>query len=446
MPGARARRFALAVAREDIELSVIQLGDEAERFSQARILVADDQEGVVSLIRRVINDAFHCHIRTAATGDEALEALADGTYDVFLTDMRMPGTHGLDLVERAVAIAPEMNVLVMTGYPGDFPYVEVIEKGAMDFLNKPFLPAELQAKLIRVLREQHLRHDLLVAHGKYRSLFDLSMDGKLLIRQDDLVLEDANDAICEVLAKSSNEILGTSFLELVAVPDRERFEQWMQLCTHSGKGTMGDLQVLHPSGSMLHFDVTVTMVKAESVRYAFLAFRDITEKRETDKELAEAAQKDSLTGLFNKRSFTNRIEWAVASAYEKGSPLALFMIDLDNFKRCNDTHGHQIGDTLLKNVGEVIKHSIRITAYDEGFRCGGDEFAVLLHNFCEGGTAVVANRMQDAFRAIERYGTSMSIGVAEFKRGMTSRQLIEAADKALYDAKGQGKDTTAYAS
>ena len=136
----------------------------------------------------------------------------------------------------------------------------------------------------------------------------------------------------------------------------------------------------------------------------------------------------------------------MASAAEKGAPLALFMIDLDNFKQCNDTHGHQIGDLLLKNVGEVIKHSIRITAYDEGFRCGGDEFAVLLHDFCEGGTAVVANRMQEAFRAIERYGTSMSIGVAEFKPGMASRQLIEAADKALYEAKGQGKDTTAYAS
>ncbi|MDP2322778.1 MAG: sensor domain-containing diguanylate cyclase [Gammaproteobacteria bacterium] len=316
----------------------------------------------------------------------------------------------------------------------------------MDFLNKPFLPAELQGKLIRVLREQHLRHDLQVAHGKFRSLFDLSMDGKLLIRVDDFAIEDANDAICEALATGRGELLGKGFESVVASTDQERFEQWMLLCARSGKGTMGDLQITHPNGHMLHFDVTVTMVQAESVGYAFLAFRDITEKRETDRELAEAAQKDSLTGLHNKRTFSNRIEWAVASAVEKGAPLALMMIDLDNFKRCNDTHGHPIGDALLKNVGEVIKHSIRITAYDEGFRCGGDEFAVLLHNFCEGGTAVVADRMQSAFRAIERYGTSMSIGVAEFKPGMNARQFIEVADKALYEAKARGKNTTAYAS
>lgn len=422
------------------------LVSEADRFRQARILVADDQEGVATLIKRVIEDSFQCHIKTVPSGDEALAALEVEAFDVFLTDMRMPGVHGLELVERAVAAAPDMDILVMTGYPGDFPYVEVIEKGAMDFLNKPFLPAELQGKLIRVLREQHLRHDLLVAHGKFRSLFDLSMDGKLLIRVDDFIIEDANDAICEALAASRKEMLGREFVSFVAGTDQERFEQWMMLCARSGKGTMGDLQVCHPSGTLLHFDVTVTMVHAESVGYAFLAFRDITEKRETDRELAEAAQKDSLTGLNNKRTFTNRIEWAVASAAEKGASLALLMIDLDNFKQCNDTHGHQIGDTLLKNVGEVIKHSIRITAYDEGFRCGGDEFAVLLHNFCEGGLAVVADRMQEKFRAIERYGTSMSIGIAEFKPGMTSSQLIEAADKALYDAKAQGKNTTAYAS
>ena len=421
------------------------LSNEAARFRQARILIADDQEGVVTLIERVINDAFACHVKAVTSGDAALAALAADTYDVFLTDMKMPGVHGLELIEKSLAANPEMDVLIMTGYPGDFPYVEVIQKGAKDFLNKPFLPAELQGKLIRVLREQHLQHDLLVAHGKYRSLFDLSMDGKLLIHVEGHSVEDANDAICEILATGRAELVGKGFTSLVAEQDRERFEQWMLLCGRSGKGTMGDLQICHPGGKVLHFDVTVTMVSANGEQYAFLAFRDITEKRETDRELAEAAQKDSLTGLYNKRSFNTRIEWAINSATENGSPLALLSIDLDNFKRCNDTHGHPIGDALLKNVGEVIKHSIRITAYDEGFRCGGDEFSVLLHNFCKGGTAVVAERMQNSFREIECYGTSMSIGVAEFRPGMTSSELIAAADKALYEAKDQGKDAIAYA-
>ncbi|MBX3179125.1 MAG: diguanylate cyclase [Candidatus Hydrogenedentes bacterium] len=418
---------------------------DTERMREARILVADDQEGVVTLIERVIANAFQCRVRTASSGTEALALLARERYDVFLTDMKMPGVHGFELIEKALESDPDLNVLVMTGYADDFPYVEVIHKGARDFLNKPFLPAELEAKLIRVLREMYLRHDLLVAHRKYRSLFDLSMDGTLLIRMEGGRIEDANDAICSVLSLSAEDLLGGNFGELVAGHDRERFEQWMLLCARSGKGTIGDLQVQHPSGKKLHFDVTVTMVTADSEQFAFLAFRDITEKRETDRELEEAAQKDALTGLYNKRTFTNRLEWAVTSATEKNSPLALLTIDLDNFKRCNDTHGHQAGDMLLKNVGEVIKRSIRIKAYDEGFRCGGDEFSVLLHNFSPGGPAAVAARMHLAFSELECYGTTMSIGIAEFRPGMAASDFVEAADKALYSAKAQGKNATCHA-
>lgn len=421
------------------------MATETERFREARILVTDDQESVVLLIERVIKDAFSCHISTTSTGDEALALLQASPFDVFVTDMKMPGLHGLELIEKAMEACPDIHILVMTGYPGDFPYVEVIQRGAKDFLNKPFLPAELEAKLIRVLRERHLRHDLQVAHNKYKSLFDLSMDGTLLLDLDTFVIEDANDAYCSLLGVDKVELVGTSFAEDLDPADRERFEMWMGICGRSGKGTMGDLPVHHSKGRCLHFDVTVTIVRADCEEFAFLAFKDITEKQEVDRKLAEAAQKDALTGLYNKRSFTNRIEWAVASAAEKGAPLALLMIDLDNFKRCNDTHGHQAGDALLASVGEVIRKSIRITAYDEGFRCGGDEFAVLLHNFSPRGFVVVAERMQHEFDKIERYGATMSIGVAEFRPGMDSAGLIEAADKALYSAKAQGKNAISYA-
>lgn len=421
------------------------MATETERFREARILITDDQESVVTLIERVVRDAFSCHIATTSTGDEALALLRTTPFDVFVTDMKMPGIHGLELIEKALEACPDIHILVMTGYPGDFPYVEVIHRGAKDFLNKPFLPTELEAKLIRVIRERHLRHDLQVAHKKYKSLFDLSMDGKLLLDLESHRIEDVNDAYCALLGVDKEELIGTFFPDALDAADRERFELWMGICSRSGKGTMGDLPVHHSSDRCLHFDVTVTMVRADSEEFAFLDFKDITEKQEVDRKLAEAAQKDALTGLYNKRSFTNRIEWAVASAAEKGTPLALLMIDLDNFKRCNDTHGHQTGDALLKAVGDVIKKSIRITAYDEGFRCGGDEFAVLLHNFSPSGFTVVAERMQHEFEKVERFGTSMSIGVSEFRPGMDSSDFIQAADKALYAAKAMGKNAISYA-
>ena len=418
---------------------------EDNRYGGARILVADDQESIIALIVRTVQDNFGCHLTTVASGDEAVAALETSVFDIFLTDMRMPGLHGLELIERVASTNPNIDIMVMTGYPSDFPYIEVIEKGAKDFLKKPFLSAELVAKLMRVLEERKMRHDLEVAHTKYRSLFDLSMDGQFLLRMDGLIVEDANEAMCTLLGIVKREVIGQSFVEMLAGADQERFNLWMNICAVSGKGTIGDLRVVTTSDVGIHVDVTITVVDADGEKFAFLAFRDMTEKREVDQRLAEAAQIDELTGLYNKRSYTNRIEWAVSSAAEKGAPLALLMVDLDNFKRCNDTHGHQIGDKLLADVGRVIKASIRTTAYDEGFRCGGDEFAVLLHNFVPGGPMVVAERMREKFEAVECYGTTMSIGIAEFKPGMNVNLLVRAADNALYAAKGKGKNAVCLA-
>ncbi len=415
------------------------------RYCGARILVADDQESVIDLIVRSVTGAFGCHVSTVETGDEVLEALEEETYDILLTDMRMPGVYGLELIAKAAKARPGMHIVAMTGYPTDFPYIEVIENGAKDFLNKPFLPTELIAKLMRVLDERILRRDLDLAHMKYRSLFDLSMDGTLLLTMDGLCVEDANEAICTTLGVAKNEVIGQSFLELLSGDDQERFHLWIDMCARSGKGTIGDIRVLRPSGLPLHVDATITMVDANGELFAFLSFRDITEKREVDRRLAEAAQRDELTGLFNKRSFGTRMEWAVNSARDTESKLALLTIDLDNFKQCNDTHGHQVGDRLLAAVGDVIQASIRTTGYDEGFRCGGDEFSVLLHNFIEGGPMVVAERMRDRFASIECYGTSMSIGISEFTPDMTVSEFIRAADDALYTAKGQGKNTVCVA-
>lgn len=410
------------------------------RYNSARILVADDQETIISLIERTVRENFRCHITSVGTGDDAIEALENAPFDIFLTDMRMPGLHGIELVKQVAKTAPDTHVLVMTGYPTDFPYIEVIENGAKDFLKKPFLSAELIAKLMRVLEERIMRHDLEVAHTKYRSLFDLSMDGKLLLTMDGLAVEDANQAMCGIVGRKKEELLKQPFLDMLAEDDRERFEQWMAISAVSGKGTIGDLRVMRGNDVGIHVDITITIVDADGEQFAFLSFRDMTEKREVEQRLAEAAQIDELTGLYNKRSFTNRIEWAVSSALASEARLALLTIDLDNFKQCNDTHGHPVGDRLLAAIGHVIKASIRTTAYDEGFRCGGDEFAVLIHNFVDGGPQVVADRMRAKFELVERYGTTMSIGIAEFRPGMNADELIRAADQALYAAKGQGKD------
>jgi len=115
-------------------------------------------------------------------------------------------------------------------------------------------------------------------------------------------------------------------------------------------------------------------------------------------------------------------------------------MDLDNFKKCNDSMGHQTGDELLNSVGEIILKTIR-TERDAAFRFGGDEFAVLLAGIGTDVAQKVGERIWVAFMNCECYGTSISIGIAELNGGMDVEDFVGAADGALYKAKAAGKNT-----
>ncbi len=410
-------------------------------YAHYRILVADDQESITALIERVVGLRLGCQVTCARDGLEVLKIIEQGPVDVLVTDMMMPGLHGFDLLEKVHAACPAMDIIVMTGYPEDFPYVEVVHAGAQDFINKPFPHAELEAKLLRLFKERELERERIMAESKYRSLFELSADGMVLLEDDTFTIADANRAFSELVGVLSSSLKGKPIADLFTGSDRLRLEQGLIICSHRGGGTMADLLIAHPSGRQIHVDISASFIRTEFGRNVFLTFKDVTEKREVERQLAEAAEKDALTGLFNKRSFQNRIAWATARARDNNTPVTLLMIDLDNFKKCNDTYGHQVGDELLVSVGHVIRRSIRTSMTDEGFRCGGDEFAVILQETNAEGALQVAQRMQSEFERIEnRYGTTMSIGVACGTGTITSEELIRKSDDALYRAKGAGKN------
>jgi len=415
-------------------------GAEAGPYAQCRILITDDQASVATFIERVVRARLGCEVVIARDGDEAFAQFASENFDVMLADMMMPGLHGLDLLRAAKSTRPEMDIIVMTAYPADFPYVDVLQAGAEDFMHKPFASGELEAKLIRLLNARAVRRERTMAERKYRSLFDLSVDGMVLIEEDSFVIADANNTFCELTGMTPESLAGKSVLDLMVPEERGRFGQWLPICLSTGRGVMGDLKLHHASGAHLSVDVSMTAITGQPGKIVFLSFKDLTEKREVERQLADAAEKDGLTGLLNKRSFHNRIEWAVGQAKMNGTPLSLLLMDLDNFKQCNDTHGHQAGDTLLSSVGDVVRQSIRARGLDDGFRYGGDEFAVILDGTNDGGAQVVARRLQTKFQGVETYGTTMSIGITEYRPGDSAEAFVRHADEALYQAKALGKN------
>lgn len=176
---------------------------------------------------------------------------------------------------------------------------------------------------------------------------------------------------------------------------------------------------------------------------------DQKEEMETvNKRLIEMAMTDSLTGLSNRRHFFDHLEQEVCRVNRNRQNISLFMLDVDHFKKVNDTHGHQTGDTVLQAIAAILRNRIRRS--DMVARIGGEEFAVLLSDT----DSIEAMHLAEQIRiSIKNYsfqtcdGQSMkltcSIGVCG-SAGCNTEQLYKYADLALYHAKNSGRDRVAY--
>jgi diguanylate cyclase (GGDEF)-like protein len=163
-------------------------------------------------------------------------------------------------------------------------------------------------------------------------------------------------------------------------------------------------------------------------------------------ELQRSATTDPLTGVYNTRFFHEVLNREAARAKRYRTTLSLLMIDVDSFKAINDTYGHIVGDKLLVQIGRVLNACVRTT--DLVFRCGGDEFGVVLPGTSAEGALHVAEKilgLAQSGEILEGLGysgkTSVSIGIAEYRHGSPSENLVADADHALYDSKRSGKNT-----
>jgi diguanylate cyclase (GGDEF)-like protein/putative nucleotidyltransferase with HDIG domain len=156
--------------------------------------------------------------------------------------------------------------------------------------------------------------------------------------------------------------------------------------------------------------------------------------------LEQKSRIDELTGLFNRRHFEERLKEEVSRHSRYGDVFSIFMLDLDNFKAYNDTYGHPAGDTLLGQMGRIIKGSIR--NIDQAFRYGGDEFVIILPQTIREDAYVVAERVRvQIAKAMEKQAIAVtcSIGLANYPAdGVVADELIDIADNALYHAKRAG--------
>ncbi len=172
---------------------------------------------------------------------------------------------------------------------------------------------------------------------------------------------------------------------------------------------------------------------------------DITEQKNLRRKLEEQAHKDFLTRLNNRRYFIEQADLELKRAIRYGKAVSVMLLDIDDFKRINDEHGHQIGDAVLRRLSGVFRRTLR--QVDLSGRLGGDEFAILQPETNEEEATKTAERLRQAIQ--EHLGKkrntlsisfTVSIGISTNLAGDTLNSLLFRADKALYQAKEEGKN------
>jgi diguanylate cyclase (GGDEF)-like protein len=168
--------------------------------------------------------------------------------------------------------------------------------------------------------------------------------------------------------------------------------------------------------------------------------------------LRDQSVRDPLTALFNRRFMEESLEREMQRAVRKNHPVSVLFVDLDNFKRFNDTFGHDAGDYVLKTVADLFRKSVRVD--DVVCRYGGEEFGFILPESSSENALIRANELREAAKKLEiRYqnrslgAVTLSVGVATFpEHGETVEELLKAADQCLYKSKSGGRDQVTLAS
>jgi diguanylate cyclase (GGDEF)-like protein len=202
-------------------------------------------------------------------------------------------------------------------------------------------------------------------------------------------------------------------------------------------------------GIKRHLLTTEDVVRVGASTLLRLAFMDPLEE-EMHQRLHSAASRDALTKVFNRRHFDERLAAETAGARRHQRPLSLIMVDVDNFKKINDSLGHPAGDAVLRGVAACLSNAVR--REDAVFRYGGEEFSVLLRETSQEGALVLAERLRNAVEQAPHSGegithpiqVTVSVGVAMLTEGMGEEGLLQAADQALYQAKRSGKNRVVY--
>ena len=288
---------------------------------------------------------------------------------------------------------------------------------------------------------------LRASESKFRGYFELPLIGMALTGPDKRWWE-VNDRLCEMLGYRRAQLLGLSWAEITHPDDLDsEIVQFDRAMSRRTEGYSLDKRLLRQDGTPIYVSVSSRCVRRPNgvAEYFVTVVQDITERKQAEERIQHLAQYDPLTGLPNRALLEDRLRQAVLRASRDHSLVGVMLVDLDQFKRINETLGHATGDRLLREVVSRLQQCAR--QCDTISRQGGDEFAVLTPDLRDSDdVARIADRILETVAQPYRLDdhellTSCSIGISLYPRdGRNPENLLKNADIALYRAKDMGRN------
>lgn len=420
--------------------------------AEAKILIVDDELLIRQQIRAIFADLPYA-LLDCDSAEAALEQLRDHAVDVILLDIILPKMDGIALC-RALRTRESLHstvIIMLTSSDDENLISESFAAGATDYIRKPIHPLSIRARVSSALARERAHQQCWESEQRLRAILNHMAEGIITMAQNGTV-QTFNATAERMFGYRASEVIGRNIKMLMPEPFRSEHGKYIQRYLKTNKARVigvgpREVQGQRKNGEVFPMDLAASELNIGNERIFTAIIRDASQRKQEQRELYHQANFDPLTGVNNRRFFTERLRAAMSAAQRHGNVLSVCMCDMDRFKRINDRYGHAAGDQVLQYFGDQINRLLRTE--DLSGRYGGDEFCFAFPNSTAAQAIKTVERLSDAMRKArfesaegETFAMSCSFGIAQMSdRTQTMEALMDCADKALYQAKQMGRNT-----
>jgi diguanylate cyclase (GGDEF)-like protein len=427
-----------------------------EGLSQKELIVVAIYDAVTRRIMRAALEKQGFEVALVDNGAMARAAYVEHDADFVILDMSMPNQDALSVCTeiRGLPAGESVPIVLISDRDDAEAVEEVYDAGATDFIGKPINWPLFERRLKYLLRVSHDHQKLCKTKEEYNLLLNAVPDTFVILNCDDEIADFVPGKLDNPLPEPVKS--DVSVYDFLPKGVAEAWCKARNLASAKGESTRIEFAIDHGKEEPSYY-------KARFVPYTdrrtLVVVAEITEGKLAEKRIRRLAFYDTLTGLPNRQAFRLQVSGMIDEVDDSDDKVAVLYIDLDNFKRINDTLGHTVGDGVLKAVAERLTGSIRKRDRDSldddtptGIaRLGGDEFAFAISGFEDEDVLFrIAERIGDQLRQAVPYQghefvVTPSIGVSIYPDdGDNVEDLLKHADVAMYQAKNAGKDTVRF--